>query len=196
MRRVLMFLTAVAIVAACGGADPVGPARKPKPDPYVTVRVRNSLDTTTAPGRAMWHLYVLLSGPQSSQNGVGYQGNFILSDARRGTPTRCMAIGADSIGQRLIAPFAIADTTTEALFPASRYDSIANRWYSGNHAAPPAGMMIFTMDPIDAWDSEQYAAGHGLVREDPIKWRWDWMTPSLTAFAERAATDTAGCNAF
>src|SRR4051812_8480501 len=140
MRRVVAF-AAAAVVAACGGSTEPGVKGTPKPDPYVTVRVRNSLDTTARPGRAMWHLYLLLSGPQANQNGIGYQGSMLLSDARLGPQarTRCLEIGADSVGQRLIAPFAIADTTSEDVFLKTRFDSIVTRWYNGDHSAPPTG---------------------------------------------------------
>lgn len=192
MRRLLAFVSLLAIVAACGDS-PVTPVQPPKPDPYITVRVRNGLDTTTAPGRALWRVYALLSGPYVNQNGVSYQGVSSLADVR-GHHIMCMAIGSDSIGQRLFAPLAIADTTTETARPDAAYDSLVTRWNAGNHAALPAGFMLITRAPADAWDSQQYADGHGLVHTDPIKWTWDWSGSGASVFAERAYSDTTSCN--
>jgi hypothetical protein len=196
MRRFLGALTLAIALAGCGGEHPTEPATKPKPDPYVTVRIQDQLDTTTKAGRAFWATYLFLSGPNVNLNAVVLEGGFTMTDARLNRHFQCMSVGADSIGQRLIALFAIGDTLHTTQQPTSAFDSIANRWYNGNHA-PAAGYVILTMAPIDAWDSQQYAAGHGLTPLDPIKWAWDWTGGGTVTFTERATADsTGGCNTY
>lgn len=189
MRRFLLAFALSGALAACDNP-------KPKPDPYLIIRVLNRLDTTTKAGQAYWRVFVLLTGPQANQNGIVSEGTFSLRDARFNHPLRCISVGADSIGQRLIAPFAIGDTVHPNGQPDAVTDSIVERWYGGNHA-PAAGFLILTITPTDAWNSAQYAAGHGLVPTDPILWAWDWSGGGTTSFTERAATDTVGgCNKF
>src|SRR4051812_25303601 len=130
MKKLLLTTLALAAIA-CGGSD-----LPKKPDPYLTVRVRNQLDTTTAPGRAHWHTYILLTGPYTALNGVSFQGTFSLSDIRHGISTHCMSAGADSVGQRFLSLIAVADTTTEQLTADATAQSIVTAWYNGNHNLP------------------------------------------------------------
>jgi hypothetical protein len=196
MRRIFGLVAGIAIVAACGSEPVEPPAGKPKPDPYIAVRVAHDLDTTTKVGRANWVLYALLSGPNVNLNGAYPLSVLTMTSVRAGDRVRCMAISADSVGQRLIAPFAIGDTVDRPFQGAEATDSIAARWHAGNHASA-AGYVILTMDPVDAWDSQQYAAGHGLVPSDPIKWAWTWTGTGATTFLERTANDgLQNCNQY
>lgn len=196
MQKTLVFLLAVAL-AACGGSSSPGGVTAPppprKPDPFITIRVRDQLDTTTAVGRTQWHVYVLLTGPQVNQNGIAFQGDIQLSDRRMGITTRCMSIGADSVGQRYVETFALGDTTTEQASSHAKADSIVNAVYNGARTLPPGWKALF-IQPTDAWNSQQYQAGHGRTDGDPIKWSWDWTGAGTTTFYERAATDTTACN--
>src|SRR4051812_15622888 len=68
MRNLLV--SGLFVLAACGGSSDNGITNPPppkKPDPYITVRIRNLMDTTTAPGRAHWHIYAMLSGPDTAR---------------------------------------------------------------------------------------------------------------------------------
>lgn len=188
MRRVVVFAAAVAVFAACGGStepDPI--VTKPKPDPWLTIRLANFLDTTTKAGRANWVIYLLLSGPYPNQNGIGTTWTFTMTDARLNRHHGCFKVGADSIGQRLVSLVAFGDTTERVFQGTVQTDSIIHRWYAGNHTEP-AGYVAFVVPPIDAWDSQQYAAGHGRITDDPIKWEWKWENGSHT-FSERLVTD-------
>jgi hypothetical protein len=168
---------------------------KPKPDPFITVRVRDLLDTTTAVGRTHWHIYALLSGPYTAQNGIATQGAIGLNDLRAGhSSAQCVKIAADSVGQRLLVVFAIGDTTTEQLTSEAKADSVVNAWYSGSRVVPAGYKALFTQ-PTDAWDAQQYHAGHGLIRSDPIKWGWDWSGSGTTTFYERTDNDP-NCSTF
>ena len=189
MRRIAAFVGAVLVVVACGGTT--DPKKDPAEDPYIAVRVFNGLDTTTRPGRAVWRVYALLSGPQPNQNGIGYVGFYSIGQARLSRPYLCMQVGADSIGQRLFAPFAIADTTTESAEPITAVDSIAQRWNAGNHTPPASRYLILTLPPTDAWVSQQFDAGHGRLQDDPIKWSWDWQPNLSTTLVERFPVDTS-----
>jgi hypothetical protein len=186
-----LFLGILFAVVACGGTtEPI--KQQPKLDPVITIRLRDQLDTTTAPGRAQWHTYVLLSGPYNDQNGISNQGTITLDDVRRGFGVHCITVGADSVGQRLVAVLAVADTTTSAGSPDASGDAIAAAWYNGNHNLPSGWMALFTA-PMDAWDSQQFAAGHGLNSSDPIKWGWDWTASGTTSFYERDVADIDRC---
>jgi hypothetical protein len=59
----------------------------------------------------------------------------------------------------------------------------------------PAGWKALTVLSQDAWDSDQYRAGHGLVPADPIKWGWDWTGAGATTFYERTDSDPL-CNTY
>lgn len=181
----------LAVLAACGGSGDGGGITPPppkKPDPYITVRVQNLLDTTMAPGRAQWHVYALLTGPYDAQNGISPQGAISLEDVRLHHNVICIKVGADSVGQRLISPIAVADTTTEALTPDATADGIIQAWYGGNHTLP-SGWMAIVVTPTDAWVSQQYTAGHGLTKLDPIKWGFDWTAATTMTFYERSDSD-------
>jgi hypothetical protein len=193
MRDLLVFSALVAL-ACSGSTDDVATPPPRKPDPYVSVRVRQQMDTTTAPGRAHWHLYVLLTGPYSSLNGIGNEGAFLLGDVRLEHTVRCIKVSADSVGQRFMSPIAFADTTTEQGTPDATADAIVNDWYNGNHNLPAGWMAIF-VPPTDAWQSAQYVAGHGLTPEDPIRWDWTWSGAAATNFVERTDSDPA-CSTF
>ena len=192
MRRLVAFLMAVAVVTACNGTtDPEKKARAE--DPYITVRVTNNLDTTTAPGRTPWRIYALIYSEQVNQQGFAYSGSMTLTDIRNGFNIACMGVGSDSIGQRLIEPFALGDTVNKQPLTEAVADPIVAEWMNGNHNLP-AGYMAIRIPPVDAWTSEQFAAGHGRVPADPIKWKWDWTGTGQTTFLERTASDTARCN--
>lgn len=185
------------LLAACGG-DGTGPG-KPKPDPYLTVTIRHRLDTTTAAGRAHWHIFALLTGPYDAQNGVGFQGAISLHDVRLGRRSGpCVRVASDSVGQRLLSLVAFGDTTTSDLTPDATAASLAVQWYNGTVTAAtlPTGWMALVVPPNDAWDSEQYAAGHGLVQSDPIQWIWDWDTATSAPFYEGENDDPALCRWF
>lgn len=186
--------------AACGSSAAVDitnpPPPKPKAlDPFLTVRMRNQLDTTTSPGRAHWHIYALLSGPYTNQNGISPQGAISLEDVRLGHTMRCTGAGADSVGQRFLSLLALADTTTEALTADASTATMARAWYDGNQVLP-SGWMAIAFPPTDVWDSQQFRNGHGLTDVDPIKWAWDWSAAGTSTLYERAAADTTGCNHF
>jgi hypothetical protein len=147
---------------------------KPKLDPWLTIRVRDLLDTTQAPGRAQWRVYAMLTGADINLHGFGRQAAFSLEDVRLNHNLTCIGVRADSVGQRLIALLAIADTTVEtSRTPDAPADSVAAAWYAGSRTLP-AGWMALYLPPVDAWDSQQFQAGRGLVAQDPIKWGWDW----------------------
>jgi len=194
MKRIIS-LVALVLIAACGGSGSDGgittPPPKPKAlDPFLTIRVRDLMDTTTAPGRAHWHIYALLTGPYTGLNGIARQGEVSLIDVRLGHNVVCGGASADSVGQRLITMLAVADTTTANLTPDATAEGLANDWYAGNHALP-SGWMALTFTPQDAWNSAQFLAGHGLTRDDPIKWGFDWTNGGTAAFYERTDTDPA-----
>jgi hypothetical protein len=189
MRNLLV--SGLFVLAACGGSSDNGITNPPppkKPDPYITVRVRNLMDTTTAPGRAHWHIYAMLSGPDTARNGVVSQGAIGLNDLELSHNLHCVSVGADSVGQRLLSLAAFADTTTSELTPDATADAIAHAWYGGDHNLP-AGWASLSFPPTDAWQSAQYLAGHGLVRDDPIKWEFDWTGAGASSFAERTDSD-------
>jgi hypothetical protein len=190
------------LAAACGGSSGGGsitappPVVKPKLDPWLTIRVRDLLDTTQAPGRAQWRVYAILTGADVNLHGFGRQAAFSLEDVRLNHNLTCIGVRADSVGQRLIALLAIADTTVEtSRTPDAPADSVAAAWYAGSRTLP-AGWMAFYQPPVDAWDSQQFQNGRGLVAQDPIKWGWDWSAKMSTTFYERDAGDTVSCNIF
>lgn len=179
------------VVAGCGGPDGGGVTPPPvgkKPDPFLTVRIRNQLDTTKATGQAQWHMFTMLTGPYNSLNGITGAGNISWQDVRLGHDVRCARIQADSVGQRLLSILAIADTTTTEETPDVPVAAIAKAWYEGNHNLP-AGYMAMTFAPQDAWNSQQFAAGHGLVPSDPIMWGFDWTGNGISSFYERSDAD-------
>lgn len=190
MRHPLIVL--LFVLAGCGGSTDgvitTPPPGGKKPDPYLTIRVLDLMDTTTAPGRAHWHNYILLTGPYTALNGITRAGAFDLPNLRYGHNLNCIGVGADSVGQRLISVLGIADTTTSALTPDAHADTLAAAWYAGNHTLP-SGWMALTFAPQDAWQSAQYVAGHGLTPADPIRWGFDWTARGTTTFYER--TDTS-----
>lgn len=193
MKR-LSLLLALTLMACGGSGDGTTPLPKPpaKPDPYVTVRVRDMLDTTVTPGRSAWHLYAILTSPEVGQNGVSGQGALTFDDVRFNHNVHCVSVGADSVGQRFLALLALADTTQPSSSQASA-DVIVDAWIAGNHTLP-SGWMAIASIARDAWDSDQYRAGHGLVRTDPIKWGWDWTASGTATLYERSATDNDFCN--
>lgn len=183
---------------ACGGSGAVDNIITPPPpkkalDPFLTIRMRDMLDTTTAPGRAQWHIYALLTGPYTNQNGIAGQGTLSLADVRLNHIRSCTSIGADSVGQRLLSLLAIGDTASEADTPDAQAATLARAWYDGNHQLP-SGWMAITFAPQDVWDSQQFRDGHGLTDADPIRWGWDWTGAGVSNLYERAYSDTDGCN--
>lgn len=196
-RRLLVALAIATIQSACGGSsgNSIGPAGKPKPDPFITVRVRDFLDTTQAVGRAHWHVYVNIISADANKAGFVPVGNVSLVDVRLHHTLLCQGIGADSVGQRFVAFVALADTTTEALTPDASAASLALQWFGGNHTLP-TGWMALAQVETDPWTSAQYEAGHGLVPSDPIKWGWDWSDGGVATFYERTSGDTEACNTF
>lgn len=109
LQRLTMVAMAVSVMA-CGSATA---PRAPKPDPFIAVRVQDQLDTTTAFGRADWHVFALLSGPYVNQNGVANEGDVAMFHRRAGHNRLCIGVEADSVGQRLLSLLAVADTSTE-----------------------------------------------------------------------------------
>lgn len=193
--RHLMIVFLTVLLAACGSDKPtiIDPITgKPKPDPWITVRVRNMLDTTKAPGRADWRVYASLTGEVPTRNGVVFQASMSLAELRQNRGSFCMYAGADSVGQRLYEAVAFADTTSESPRPAALADSIAARWHRNDHVLPQ-GWMALTTGASDAWVSQQYLAGHGLVPSDPIKLGFDWTDTGTISFYERTDSNTQ-CN--
>lgn len=192
MRRALFGLL-VLVLAACGG-DGITPPNERALDPFITVRFQNLIDTTTAAGRAHWHIYMDITSEDPNQAGFQAVGNIGLNDLRLNHLVRCQSVGADSVGQRFVAFLAIADTTTEELTPDAPAEAAARAWFAGNHQLP-AGMMAYYQPPTDAWTSQQFEAGHGLVPTDPIKWGFDWTSSTTSTFYERSDSESA-CSAF
>lgn len=186
MKRLSLILLLAAL--GCGGAADIAPPDSRKPDPYLTIRVRNLLDTTTAAGRAHWHIYALLTGPYINQNGIGFQGTNSLADIRRGDFTLCVVVASDSVGQRLISVIAVADTSTSQLTPDATAEGTVAAWYGGDRTLLAGWAALFN-PPVDAWLSAQYLAGHGLTHDDPIKWGLDWTGAGVVTFYERTDTD-------
>lgn len=190
-----MLASALAVLlAACGGTDGGGitnppPKKTPKPDPYVVVRLRNQMDTTSRAGRAHWAFYGLITNsPNQAQNGVGFQGAISLVDVRNGHSQLCPSFDADSVGQRDVEVIGFADTTTEELTPQLQFDARAQAWYAGNHVLP-AGWDALTTGANDAFQSAQYDQGHGLTKGDPILWGFDLIGSGQTTFYERTDSD-------
>lgn len=188
MSRYLL-ATALLVLSACGGSSDKSITEPPpapkKPDPYITIRLRHMMDTTTAAGRAHWAFYGLITGSDNpAQNGITQQGAISIVDYRLGHVQLCPAFDADSVGQRFVELIGFADTTTDALTPQVEFDARAAAWYSGNHVLP-SGWAALTTTPTDAWNSAQYTAGHGLTKLDPIKWGFDLTGSGQTSFYER-----------
>lgn len=192
----MRYLLAIVLLAACGGSPDEGitnppPTAPKKPDPYITVRLRHMMDTTTAAGRAHWAFYGLITGSDNpGQNGITHQGAISIQDVRLGHSLLCPAFDADSVGQRLVEVIGFADTTTEQLTPQTQFDARAAAWYAGNHQLPP-GWDALTTGATDAWRSAQYDAGHGLTKTDPIKWGFDLTGTGQSIFYERVDQDPA-----
>jgi hypothetical protein len=186
-------LSLCVILAACGGSTDGGITNPPptpkKPDPWITVRVRDQLDTTTANGRASWRTYAFLTGQTDNKNGWAFQSSISIVDFRAGHNIVCMFAGADSVGQRIYEAVAFADTTTEVIGNAAFADSVASQWFRGDHVLP-SGWKAMTTGPSDAWSSQQYLAGHGLVPTDPIRLGFDWIGTGTVSFYERTDTDS------
>lgn len=187
-----LIASASIFLAACGGSGGDGGITNPppkKPDPWITVRVRDQLDTTTAPGRANWRIYEMLTGPDANRNGVAFQRSISMDERRQDRGTYCIWAGADSVGQRIYEAVAFADTTTETILPDAAFDQAAARWIAGDHTLPQ-GWMALTTGASDAWNSQQYVAGHGLVPTDPIKLGFDWSGRGSVTFYERGDADS------
>jgi hypothetical protein len=191
MKRLLLLV----LLAACGGSgsdngvtNPPPPVPK-KPDPYITIRLRHMMDTTSAAGRAHWAFYGLITKSDNpAQNGIRGGGAISLIDFRNGHVQLCPSFDADSVGQRLVELIGFADTTTEALTPQVQFDARAAAWYSGDHTLP-SGWAALTTTALDAWQSAQYDAGHGLTKSDPILWGFDLTGSGQSTFYERADDD-------
>lgn len=194
MRMWFLFALLLA-VAACGGSgadsgitNPPPPTPK-KPDPFITVRLRHQMDTTTAAGRAHWAFYGLITQSDNpAQNGVRPEGSISLIDFRLNHVQLCPSFDADSVGQRLVEIVGFADTTTENLTPQTEFDARASAWFSGSHILP-TGWAALTTTPKDAWQSAQYDAGHGLTKADPILWGFDLTGSGQSSFYERDDQD-------
>lgn len=186
MRMRTLFLSALTMVlAACGNGT--GPR---KPDPYLVLRIKDNLDPQSTMGKSDWHLFLFLEGPYNAQNGIAARGEFL---ARLGGGIDCIGVVADSVGQRLIQPFAVADTVAKSMDD-NEAAAVAQAWYEGDHNLR-SGLMVLTFDqPQDAWNSARYAAGHGLTRNDPLFWTWDWLSGGQTSFTE-LDTMPEGCPA-
>lgn len=193
-----LLASAILLLSACGGSGDGGgittpPPVKKKPDPYITIRLRHMMDTTSAAGRAHWTFYGLITGSDNpAQNGITHQGSISLVDYRNGHVLLCPAFDADSVGQRLVELIGFADTTTDQLKPLVEFDARAAAWYAGNHTLP-SGWDALTTGANDAWQSAQYDAGHGLTKSDPIKWGFDLTGSGQSSFYERTDSDP-DCN--
>lgn len=191
--RAFLILSVLGIVACGGGGKDGGgivtPPPAAKPDPFITIRLRNQLDTTSRAGRAHWAFYGLITGsPNPAQNGITHQGAISLQDVRLGHTLLCPAFDADSVGQRFVELIGFADTTTEALTPQVEFDARAAAWFGGDHSLP-SGWGALTTTATDAWNSAQYNAGHGLTKSDPIKWGFDLTGTGQATFYERTDSD-------
>lgn len=182
MKRFLIGAIAVVLVA-CDNIT----GDKRAPDPYLTIRVKNMFDTAGAMGQTDWKMYLFLSGPYSAQNGISPQGAITRDDVRKNYAL-CMRVASDSVGQRFLTPVAVGDTIQKSLHPDAYYDSLATTFYNGNRTLPP-GIVVLAFTPRDAFQSDQYQAGHGQHPDDPIKWAWDWTGTNTTTFYERTDVD-------
>jgi hypothetical protein len=199
MRRLIVGLLITLGALGCGGSGGITappPPGKKALDPYLTVRMRSQLDTATPGGRSHWHIFLLITTPLHlpSTEGVTRWGAISLVDLRLQHGTICGNVASDSIGARLISLLAVADTTTESLTADATAESIADAWFAGNHT-PPSGWKAIVVAPTDPWDSQQWAQGHGLTRDDPIRWGWDWTGSGGSSFYERPPADDSYCNA-
>lgn len=199
MRHLARSVILAALVAACSSraapdAPPVDTTHAArKPDPYVTVRVRNLMDTTTAPARTLWHIYAVLTGPVAGENGYSYAGSISVTDIRLDHNRVCVRVGADSVGERLLSVVALSDTAVDSLNTDASATSLAQAWYQGTTTLPSGWAALFN-PPADAWNSQQYLAGHGRTMADPIRWGLDWIRPDSIHFYEIPQPDTTACN--
>lgn len=188
MKRILLAL----VLVACSHHSVEPPVSEPKIDPFLTVRVRNQFTPASSYGQTSWRIYALLTGPRVEDRGVTYQGAIIPSDVAGGRATRCIAVASDSIGSRFLTLVAIGDTQNHTLLTDAQVDAMIQAYYAGN-TTMPAGITALVQGPTDAWNSAQFAAGRGLIADDPIRWGWDWSGSTTTNFYERTDTDPV-CN--
>lgn len=186
MRRTLLTAGLLAC-AACGSST--GP---PKPDPFMVIRVQDGLDPSSVLGQSEWHVYVLLTGPYPNQNGV-LSVDVFHPEANR-SKVGCASIEADSAGQRLVQLVAFADTVNKTLSDVNAR-AIAEAWFGGNHTVPLGIAVILQPLPMDPFDSQQYQQGHGLTRQDPVRWSWDWAADG-TATMNEAPSGLPQCPTF
>src|SRR6267378_1260456 len=104
MRR---FLLLALVLVGCSNSV----APRPRPDPFVTVWVRDQYDSTSARGQSTWTTFVILSGPVATQNGWGQQGSLgPTSDPAQRFSSTCESVSADSLSERLALWVALTDT--------------------------------------------------------------------------------------
>lgn len=153
---------------------------------FISIHLLDQLDTTTAPGRSLWVINLLVYSKDPNQTGIAYQGNEGFADVRLGHSSRCSNYGVDSLGQRQVIVLALADTLHMTQADADA-NVLARQWYSGNRNLPP-GWMALRSDSVDWAVSAQRDAGHGYVASDPIRWLITWSGKATVSRAE-APTD-------
>ena len=176
----------VVSVLACGGDSSGVTTPRPKPnalDPAVSIHVMNRLDTTSTAGRSNWGIFALIYSPDNpAKAGMVPEGAISLDDIRNGHITRCVLFQTDSLGARYVVMLAVADTVHGTQTDAAS-QSVANAWYTGNHALP-AGWAAIATDSLDWGVSDQFTQGHGLTMQDPVRWSLTLTSPGTAVRAE------------
>ncbi len=175
-------LALCALLAGCAG-----PAA-PKPDPYVTIWIRAQLNASSRAGQSNWPIVAIVEGLHPSRNQT------VVEPSNSQFVETCSFFAA-ALGQESIQLFAATDTVALHV-SSSQFDSVLAAFLRGI-TVPHSGFDIrFTrvMKAMEPIASLQYARGHGLRRDDPVKWRWTWNADGTTEFVDDSTS--TGCPLF